>query len=342
MKTVSRLIVSGLVCAVAAPAILLAATPASAETNILFNRFVPPKHPFNVGMFIPWAKDVAKATNGRVKVEFSSASLAPPPKQWNMVSKGIADAAMLANIFERNRLKLPPIVQIPFTAEKAESRSVALWRTHQKYLAKANEYKGMKLLGQWTLSGAAIHHTKKPIRSVADLKNEKMWVIAGIPNKMFTNLGAVVVSVPGVKMFQVVSKGVVNGAVTSYYPLLAFKLMPYVKHITRAPGGINANSFSFLFSEKKWKKLAKQDRDAILSVSGERIAVNAGRKVDQLDAKARKIGKAKGIKFYNASDSFVSEMKAKLAYVTDDWLKAAKSRGVDGKAALTYYKSQLK
>ena len=342
MQTVKMTILSVAAVGVAATATLVGAQPASAETKILFNRFVPPKHPFNVGMFIPWAKDVEKATEGRVKVEFSSGSLAPPPKQWNMVSKGIADAAMLANIFERNRLKLPALAQIPFTAEKAESRSVALWRTHEKYLAKANEYKGMKLLGLWTLSGAAIHHTKKPILSVADLQREKMWVIAGIPNKMFTNLGAVVVSVPGVKMFNVVSKGIVNGAVTSYYPLMAFKLMPYVKHITRAPGGINANTFSFLFSERKWNKLSKKDRDAIWSVSSERIAVNAGRKVDELDAKAREIGKSKGIKFYVASPEFVAEMKSKLAYVTTDWLKAAESRGIDGKAALAYYNSQLK
>ena len=325
-----------------AGATLFAALPAGAETKILFNRFVPPKHPFNTGMFIPWANDVGKATEGRVKVEFTSASLAPPPKQWNMVSKGIADAAMLANIFERNRLKLPSIAQLPFTAEKAESRSVALWRTHQKFLAKANEYKGMMVLGQWTLSGAAIHHTKKPILSLADLKNEKMWVIAGIPNKMFTKLGAVVISVPGVKMFNVVSKGIVNGTVTSNYTMLAFKYMRYTKHITRFPGGINANTFSFLFSEKKWKRLSQKDKDAIWSVSSERIAVNAGRMVDKLDAKARKIAKSKGVEIINASPEFVGAMKAKLAYVTTDWLKAAASRGIDGPAALAYYKSQLK
>ena len=328
--------------AVLAGAALFAALPAGAETKILFNRFVPPKHPFNTGMFVPWAKDVGKATEGRVKVEFSAGSLAPPPKQWNMVSKGIADAAMLANIFERNRLKLVSLAQLPFAAEKAETRGVALWRTHQKHLAKANEYKGMKLLGQWTISGAAIHHTKKPIRSLADLKNEKMWVIAGIPNKMFTNLGAVVVSVPGVKMFNVVSKGIVNGTVTSNYTMLAFKYMRYTKHITRFPGGINANTFSFLFSEKKWKRLSQKDKDAIWSVSAERIAVNAGRMVDKLDAKARKIAKSKGVEIVNASPEFVAAMKAKLGYVTTDWLKAAASRGVDGPTALAYYQSQLK
>ena len=61
---------------------VLTAVPAKAETEILFNRFVPAKHPFNVGMFIPWAKDVERVTNGSVKVKFTEKSLAPPPKQW--------------------------------------------------------------------------------------------------------------------------------------------------------------------------------------------------------------------------------------------------------------------
>lgn len=341
MRKIKMTILSLAATSVVATAALLGVQPASAETKILFNRFVPPKHPFNVGMFIPWAKDVEKATGGRVKVEFATASLAPPPKQWNMVSKGIADAAMLANIFERNRLKLPPIAQLPFSAEKAEARSVALWRTYEKHFEKANEYKGMKLLGLWTISGADFYHAKKPITSVADLNKEKMWAIAGIPNKMMSSLGAVVVSVPGVKMFNVVSKGIVDGTVTSAYTLNAFKLMPYIKHITRLPGGFNANTFSFLFSKKKWDRLSKQDKDAIWSVSAERIAVNAGRKVDQLDAKARKQAAAKGIKIINADSAFVAEMKQKLNFVTEDWIKAANARGVDGKAAVAYFRSQL-
>lgn len=334
-----------LAIAVAAGAIAvgtMSATPANAETKVLFNRFVPPKHPFNVGMFIPWAKDVEKATNGRVKVDFTAATLAPPPKQWNMVSKGIADVAMLANIFERNRLKLPPIAQLPFGANSATKRSVALWRTQEKYFNKANEYKGMKLLGQWTISGANFYHTKKPILSLDDLKKEKMWAIAGTPNKMMTSLGAVVVSVPGVKMFNVVSKGVVDGTVTSPYTLLAFKLMPYVKHITRIPGGFNANTFSLLFSKKKWDGLSQQDKDAVWSVSAERVAVNAGNQVDKLDAIAHKQAAAKGIKIVDASPAFVDAMRAKLTFVESDWLANAKERGIDGPAALAYFQSQLK
>lgn len=321
---------------------LLAATPVSADTKLLFNRFVPVKHPFNTGMFEPWARDVEKATKGRVKVEFTTASLAPPPKQWNMVSKGIADVAMLANIFERNRLKLPPMAQLPFLGEKAEGRGKALWRTHMKYFAKANEYKGMKLVGLWTLPGATIFHGKKPIRSMADFKNEKMWVIPGMPNKMVTEFGAVVVSVPGVKMFNVVSKGIVNGKVTSPYTMRAFKTMPYIKHATYVPGGLHAVTFSLLLNQKKWKRLSKADKAAIDSVSGERVAVNAGRKTDSLDKVVAAAAAKKGITFETASPAFVTAMKKQSAHFTNEWIAAAKSRGVDGAAALAYFKSQVK
>lgn len=318
----------------------MSAVPAKAETELLFNRFLPAKHPFNVGMFIPWAKDVARVTNGSVKVKFTEKSLAPPPKQWNMVSKGIADVAMLANNFEAGRLKLPNIAQIPFGASSAEKRGLAMWRTHVKYLAKANEYKGMKVLGQWTVSAASFL-ADKPILKVADLKNYKIWAINGIPNKMMKSLGAVVVSVPGVKMFNVVSKGIVKGSVTSHYPLMTFKLMPYIKHITDIPGGFQSNNFSLLFSEKKWNGLSASEKKAITGISGDTVAINAGKRVDFLNDKAKGLALKKGIKFYNASPEFVKEIRAKTQFVIDDWLKIASSKGIDGQAALDFFKSQF-
>ncbi len=83
--------------AVAAAAMLalpaLGGSASAEETKLLFNLFFPKQHSFPVGMFYPWAENVAKATNGRVKVEFSASSLAAPTRQFDMVSKGIADVA---------------------------------------------------------------------------------------------------------------------------------------------------------------------------------------------------------------------------------------------------------
>jgi TRAP-type C4-dicarboxylate transport system substrate-binding protein len=230
--------------------------------------------------------------------------------------------------------------QLPFASTSAVNRGVALWRTHEKFLAKANEYKGVKLLGQWTTSGNDIFHGKKQIRAVSDFTKEKMWALAGKNNKWLTSLGAVVVSVPGVKMFNVVSKGIVNGKVTSPYTMNAFKTMPYIKHITQVPGGVGSVTFSLLLNKKKWDSMSKKDQELVMSVSGESIARNAGKKVDALDAKALKMAKGKGITIEKASPAFVADMKNKLSYAGKEWIKAANKKGVDGEAALKFFMDQ--
>ena len=166
-------------------------------------------------------------------------------------------------------------------------------------------------------------------------------MINGIPNQMMKSLGAVVVSVPGVQMFNVVSKGVVNGSVTSFYPLNTFKLMPYIKNITVIPGGFNSNNFSLLLNEDKWNGLTDAERQAFMSISGQTVAVNAGKRIDLPDANAKKQALEKGIKIATASPEFVAAMKGKLQFVTDDWVKEAAGRGVDGKAAIDFFNSQF-
>ena len=116
--------------------------------------------------------------------------------------------------------------------------------------------------------------------------------------------------------------------------------MPYVKYATIVPGGLNGVSFSLLMNEKKFNGLPKEDRDAIWSVSGERVAVNAGKKTDELDAKSVADQKKQGIQRSVASPEFMDELREGTQFLVDAWLKDAAARGVDGKAALEFYKAQ--
>ena len=331
----SRALIAALAVTAASSAWLHAA-PANAETKILFNRFVPAKHPFNTGMFVPWAKDVAKATNGRVKVEFSTASLAPPPKQWNMVSKGIADAAMLANIFERNRLKLPAIAQLPFSAESAEKRGVALWRTHKKFFEKANEYKGMKLIGLWAYPAYQFHSAKHDILQVSDLKGMKLHVVPGPTKEIAEILGATIVTGPTVKIFELISGKTVDGALIPNLAVMPFKYARYLNSVTNIPGGLGSNSMAAFMNKKVWDGLSQKhkgfvDQAASLSQS------NMGKVLDKGDMRAGKELAKHKVKIHSASDEFTGQMKKLLQPLKDKWIKAANSRGVDGKAAFDYY-----
>ncbi len=48
------------------------------------------------------------------------------------------------------------------------------------------------------------------------------------------------------------------------------------------------------------------------------------------------------IKWLKADETLLTELHKRLAFVELNWIKKAATRGVDGEAALSYYKTQLK
>ena len=322
----------------AVPALLVAG-PATAETKLLFNNFVPETHPITK-ILKAWAGRVAKVTEGRVVIEFPAASLAPPPRQWDMVAKNIADGGWLFNAFESKRLALVQMYHLPFITPSAEAAAVAMNRTQANYFAKANEYKGIHLLGNFSFVGNNINMAKKPIRSVADLKDVKIRTSPGIGKDIFEALGAVVVTTPGAQAFEVVSKGVVDGLAHSFSDAVAFKMVPYIKYVTTIPGKIYNSGFSMLMNEKKWASLGAKDQAAITSVSGEMIGRDS-RLWDEDNDKARVEMEKAGVQIAAASPEFVKDLHAKLGVITEEWIKSVKDRPVDAKAALAYYQEQI-
>jgi TRAP-type C4-dicarboxylate transport system substrate-binding protein len=78
----------GMLTAVAA---LGLATAASAETTLRVSNWLPPSHPIVKDILAPWGEQVAKATDGRVKVEIMAAPIGKPPAQFDLIRSGAAD-----------------------------------------------------------------------------------------------------------------------------------------------------------------------------------------------------------------------------------------------------------
>ncbi len=312
--------------------------PASAETTLTMNVFIPRVTPFYQALMKPWAENVEKATQGRVKVHTPTASMAPPPRQWDMVSKGVADVAMTANAFIRKRVSLPQIGELPFNTPSPVGASVALWRTQQKFFNKANEYKGMKLLASFVLAGDVIQSTGKPVRSIGDLKGFKMRTSPGVGKLIMGKLGATVVTSPGVKQFEFISKGTVDGTLTGNGAVISFKYARYLKYVTQIPGKLGNSSFSFIMNKKTWDGLSAQDKKAVTSVSGEKAIRQVGIAWEKFDKKALFVLKKNNVVVEQASPEFLADIKKRVGFLEKGWVKRANKKGVDGDAALAFYR----
>jgi TRAP-type C4-dicarboxylate transport system substrate-binding protein len=324
-------------------ALALSAAAASAQTTTLvFNSFVQPKHPLNVLVLLPWAADVEKATQGRVKITIPPTTAAPPPQVMDATQKGIVDGGYVFNAFVANQIKLAQIGHLPWGNGTTEAMSVALWRTHQKFFAKANEYKNVELVGLFLLPPGEIYSMKGPINSVKDLAGVKVWALPGTAARAMEALKAGVVATPAVRSHETISAGTVDAFVgTSVSDNRAFNTLQYAKSITDVPGKLNSPSFSMFFNRTKWAALKPEDRDAITKLTGESFARRFAA-IDKAETAAweEAVGKMK-IQHVKASAEFVADLRKATRFLEDEWIAEAKKLGVDGDAALKFYRDTV-
>jgi TRAP-type C4-dicarboxylate transport system substrate-binding protein len=311
---------------------------ARADTTLTMNVVMPRASSFFVGVYEPWKEAVERLSQGRIKVEMPAATMAPLPRQWEMVTSGIADVALTPNDYIRERVKLPFLAEIPFIAPNSVAASVAIWRTQQKYFAPADEYKGVKLLTLWVNGGNTVQTTRHPIIKLEDFRGLKLWVPSPNVKAAIEAFGGTpVTALAANSMFDYMSGGIVDGAVTGKGSLISFQLARFTKYMTLFSGQLGYNSFSFFMNEKKYQSLSQEDRAVIDQVSYEGFARQAAQGFIDQDNLGDAAIKDNNIAVTQASEEFMTAARAKVPFFREQWLAAATERGIDGPAAYDFF-----
>lgn len=323
-------------------AALAGAGSAMAETKLLFSTFFPQTHPIIAKVMVPWMKDVEAATNGRVKVEMASASLAPPPGQMDMVQKGVADIALQYTGVVPKRLQPELMTELPGTTGSSAAMSRALWETHQKYFAKDDRYKGTELLSLFVFPTQHFFCMKECFTTIEQFRSAKIATTPGTAARQYGALTSGIVAGPAVRYFEVVSKGIVDGYGAITAPdIYSFNLAPSTAGMLQLKELGTAGSFALLMNEGKWKSLPAADREAIAKLSGAAFTARMA-EMDKADEEALKKMAAGGIKISEVNPKLLAELRKAYAFLDEEWIKDASARGIDAKAALQFYRDQLR
>jgi TRAP-type C4-dicarboxylate transport system substrate-binding protein len=327
-------------CIVAGAALAATGDSAGAQTTLKYNNWLPPTHNQLVLAIRPWIAEVEKASNGRIKIEVPPASLGAPVRQYDLAFEGVADIVAAVHGYTPGRFKLPGIAELPFVGDTAEQRSVAYWRVHEKYFAKADEHKGVVVLAVFAHGPGSIM-TRDPVTSIDDMKGKKMRVGGGIIDKINPALGGVNVAAPATEVHDILSKGVADGV---YFPSEAFKVFKLegsVKAQTTIPGGLYSSAWVIAMNKAAFDKMPEQDKKALMSVSGEHLVRIHAKAWDAADKEGIEAMQKAGVKRTAADQKFIAGVKEKTAFLEQEWLKDAKSLGVDGEAALKMYRDEV-
>lgn len=331
-------------CFIIASVFLLMSVMSASVTarQLNFSSWLPPGHPIVADMMIPWMENVKKATDGRVDIKLLAKGLGHPKSYFDIVKNGMADVGYTCNAYSSGRFTMSEGVELPFPGNSAEATSVAYWRTYQKYFAKADEYRGLKLIGLMTHGPGHIHNSKLVAQSMADLKGMKFRVPGGIAARVAKSLGIVGIQKPASKAYELLSRGVADGVVLPLESIKSFKITRVVPYTTLVPDGLYNVSFYLVMNKKTFNSFSTKDQKAVMNVSGEAFAKLAGKAWDAADKVGLAAMKENGNKIETATPEFVAEIKKATQHLEADWIKRANAKGVDGAAALKFFRSTVK
>lgn len=319
------------------------AQTAQAETRILLNCFFPPQHFICQDVLGGWAADVEAATESRVRVAILPQTMSPPPEQLISARAGVFDAAIQMNGFIENEVTGTQVSQLPFTGiSDGRANSVALWNTYEQYLTEADEYDGVELLGLFVAPGADFYSlTDTPIRSLEDMTSMKMWATPGATAEILKAAGSPVVAGPAVQMTELIQRGVVDGFVgIPASDAVNFNVMPSAQSATVTELKIITPTFSLFVNDDTWAQIDPADQQKIRGVSGAAFAERAGGIWTEIENKAL-ADREQNLEIIQASAEFEAQLKEAAQPWSDRWVEAANQAGIDGTAALEFYKSEV-
>lgn len=320
---------------------LSGAAMAQSVTTLSVASWAGPNHAINSAGWKRIAEMVEQKSNGTLKLDVNFPPV-NPRVMFDRVAEGISDMAWGFNGYTPGRFDTYLIAELPGLGVGSEGASIAYWRTHEKFLAPANEYRAVRLLGLFAQPPSVIH-TRRQVSSLADLKGLKIRVGGGVQAEVAKTLGMVGVQAPVGEAYQMIRDGVVDGTFFPTETAISFKLNEVAPHQLGFREGLFGAAYFIVMNRAKYDSLSAAHKKVIDEVSGEVMAATFGRAWDESEkaAIARLAPSASG-GYRTAPAEMSAEVMKMLRPIDDMFLSAAAKRGIDGPAALAYMRAQAR
>lgn len=312
--------------------------PADAQdVTLRMHTFIPPVANPAKTFLIPWAQKVEKESNGRIKIQpFWAMQLGgKAPQLLDQVRDGVVDIVWALPGFTPGRMPRVEPFELPFVHKDALSSTLALQDYQEKHLGPdLKDYHPLLV----HVHQGFLFQSRKPIRTMADIKGQKLRAASRGGVWLLEALGATGIGLPLPQIPQALSKGVIDGVTLPFEIAPAVKTPDLVKYFSELSGDrprLGTNIFTFLMNKNSYAKLPDDLKKVIDNNSGRNIAKWAGQNWVDIEAPGRKVveSKKKNV-FITISPEETQKIKDAAKPVFDRWIKEMKSNNIDGEMLL--------
>lgn len=309
------------------------AAPA-APIELSLSLMIPSRHARYTAVLEPWVKMLEERTKGNVKVTvYFANALSSSPEMFDSTVNGLADISENVTYVNAGRFPLTEMLMLPELGIKSPSDTgKALWHLYKKFPEFQKEYKGVKVLWLHSSAPMTIITTKKPIRTIGDLKNMKIWVSGAAPVKTAKALGCTPVSMPPGDVYLALEKGVIEGAMATNEIAASRKFIDICKYFNDIE--ICHTPFYVVMNQQKWDSLPPDVKKVLEELTGDWAVEFTGKRRDKEELVCEDAAKAKGVEFVTPSAEEKVKIRKLLLPVKDAYAAELEAKGLPGRAVL--------
>ena len=300
--------------------------------TLTFHHFLSPKAPPHSKIFEPWARNLEKISNGKIKVElFPSMSMGGKPNElYNQVRDGSADivftiAGYSAGVFSRSE-----VFELP-TMQGSDSLKTAHIIKENFDLIK-EDYKDVKPILVGVAGNYMLHTSTKKIESIDDLKGLKLRSPSRTGAWYISELGAEPVGMPLPDVPQALSKNAIDGAVLPMEIFPALKFQDLTKYSTELKngGGFGNSVAVILMNKKRFESLSKELQGYIEQSAGEDLLTKYGQLMIDLEEPGKNLQRKSGGEVITLSAQESDKFNEVGKKVVNKWVNEMNDKGIDG------------
>jgi len=287
-----------------------------------------------------WGKDLEKRTGGKVKVSYHAAGTLVPAKQsYDAVVKGITDVSNHVLGYTMGRFPFSQVLDLPIGWPQGPEATRIANEFYKKF--KPKEFDDVKVLLFHGQPGGFLHTKTKPVAKLEEAKGLKLRCF-GSNAKFVGNIGAAPVTMSMPDTYDALSKGGIDGLMSSYEALHNFRTGEFIKYSTENVTSAYSAVFIVMMNKKKFASLPKDIQVIIDKMSVEYID-----KYGKLWANITKDGKdwlvKRGVKVISLSKDEQARWYEKGSKpLVDGYIEEMKKMGLPGDEAVKFLLDSLK
>lgn len=286
----------------------------AAPTKLTFSIFFPPTHG-QAKAAIDFAKQIEIRTQGKVEVTaFPGGTLTKAPQVYDGVVKGISDIGNSCFAYTRGRFPVMAAVDLPMGYPSGKVAS----RVADEFAKTVNppELQDVKVLYVHA-HGPGLLHTKKPVKTLEDLKGMKIRA-TGLSAKVVEALGGVPVAMPQGDTYESLQKGVVEGTFGPMEVLKGWKQGEVIDYTTECFSVGYTTAMFVVMNLDKWNALPDDVKKVIDELGALWTNVH-GYVWDSTDEQGREFTKSLDNEIISLSDAESARWREAVAPVLNEY-----------------------